>query len=217
LTIQREQFMKDHVEEKVNILIVEDEPVIAKEISFNLEDNGYNIAGIAHSSEKALILLKNKPIHLALLDISINGSQNGIELASIIKEIYKIPFLFLTSFSDPETIKEAAELEPEGYIVKPFKDGDLRPAIEIALIKHKSRTRKLPTLNEINFRIFDNITKSEYRIIEKIWEGKINASIAQELFISINTVKKHTNNIYRKLNVDRKPNLIKFLQGIMTS
>jgi len=204
-------------ERKICILIVEDEPAIAKEISFNLQDKGYHVAGVTHSSEKALTLLKNTKIDLAILDISIKGSRNGLELAQLIKDNYKIPFLFLTSYADSDTIEQAAQLEPEGYIVKPFKDGDLRPAIEIALRKHKSKSKKLPTLNEINFRIFDNITKSEYRVIEKIWEGKLNAIIAKELFVSINTVKKHTNNIYRKLNVDRKPNLIKFLQDVMAS
>jgi len=200
---------------KTNILIVEDEVAIAKEIAFNLEDNGYNIVGIAHSSEKALILLKNKPIDLALLDISINGSRNGIELAEIINNKYKVPFLYLTSFADSETIAQAAATHPEGYIVKPFKDGDLKPAIEIALLKQKAKDKNIPTLNEINYRTFESITKSEYVIIRKIWEGKINSDIAKELFVSINTVKKHTNNIYRKLNVDRKPNLIKLLQEMM--
>ena len=203
-------------DKKTHVLIVEDEPAIAKAIAFNLEDNGYAIAGIAHSSEKALIILKTKEVDLALLDIAINGSRNGIELARIIKQNYKIPFLFLTSFADSETIAEAASTYPEGYIVKPFKDGDLKPAIEIALIKHQSHTKKIPSLNDINFRVLENITTSEYRIIEKIWEGKINSEIASDLFISINTVKKHANNIYRKLGIDRKPKLIKFLQGILT-
>lgn len=203
--------------EIINILIVEDEVAIAKEIAFNLEDHGYNIAGIAHSSEKALILLKNRQVDLALLDISINGSRTGIELARIINTNYKIPFIYLTSFSDSDTISEAAETYPDGYIVKPFKDGDLQPAIEIALIKHKSKRHKIPTLDTINHLTFDKVTKSEYIVIKKIWEGKLNSEIASELFVSINTVKKHTNNIYRKLNVDRKPNLIKLLQNIITS
>ena len=200
---------------KAKVLIVEDEPTIAKEIAFNLEDNGFDIVGIAHSSEKALILLKNREIDIALLDIAINGSRNGIELAHILNDRYKIPFLYLTSFADSDTVKKAAATHPEGYIVKPFKDSDLSPALEIALQKHRTKVKTIPTLNEINFRIFDNITKSEYKIIEKIWEGKINSEIAKELFISINTVKKHANNIYRKIGVDRKPKLIKFLQEIL--
>jgi DNA-binding NarL/FixJ family response regulator len=203
------------MEKKAKVLIVEDEPTIAKEIAFNLEDNGFDIVGIAHSSEKALILLNNREVDIALLDIAINGSRNGIELAKILNNKYKIPFIYLTSFSDSDTIEEAAATHPEGYIVKPFKDSDLMPALEIALAKHQSKTRKIPALNEINLRIYENITKSEYKIIEKIWEGKINSEIAEELFISINTVKKHANNIYRKIGVDRKPNLIKYLQQIM--
>lgn len=203
------------MQSKTKVLIVEDEPTIAKEIAFNLEDHGFEIAGIAHSSEKALTLLKNRDIDIAMLDIAIQGNHNGIELAKIINENYKIPFLYLTSFADSDTISEAAETQPEGYLVKPFKDSDLKPAIEVALAKHKSKRRRIPSLEQINYLALEKVTKSEYKVIEKIFEGKINTEIASELFISINTVKKHANNIYRKIGVDRKPKLIKFLRDLM--
>ena len=202
---------------KPKILIVEDEPIIAKEIALNLEDNGFDISGIAHNSEKALELLYSRKIDLAILDIAIAGSKNGLELGEIINANYKIPFIYLTSFADKDTINQAANTFPEGYIVKPFKDDDIAPVINIALKRFRSRSVSIPSMLEINKNLDIPITKSEYKIIEKIYEGKLNTDIAEELFISINTVKKHTNNIYRKLGVDRKPQLIKYLQDQLRS
>lgn len=197
------------------VLIVEDEPMIAKEIAFNLQDYGYEIAGIAHSYEKALMLLHSRSIDIALLDIAIKGTRNGIELGELLRAKFKIPFVILSSYCDDETVSEASAAGAEGYIVKPFKKRDLRPAIEIALSKSVSRQKRIPTREEINNGKLDKITKQEYAIIQLICEGKVNSSIAVEMNISVNTVKKHTNNIYRKLNVNRKPNLIAYLQELM--
>ena len=200
---------------KSKILIVEDEPIIAKEIAMNLEDNGFEISGIAHNSEKALEYLFNKDIDLAILDIAIAGNKNGLELGDIINTKYKIPFIYLTSFADKDTINQAANTYPEGYIVKPFKEDDIAPVINIALKRYRSRSKAMPALEELNYGLKNQITKSEYKVIEKIYEGKLNTDIADELYISINTVKKHTNNIYRKLGVDRKPQLLKYLQELL--
>jgi DNA-binding NarL/FixJ family response regulator len=198
---------------KARVLIVEDEPPIAQEIAFNLEDHGFEIIGIAHSSDKALDLLYKDLPDIALLDISINGSRNGIELAHIINEKYKIPFVFLTSYADRDTIEQAAITFPEGYIVKPFKDNDLAPALEVALLKRKVKSKSgLPSLDLINKKAPVEITKSEFKVIALIWDGKTNGEIATELFISINTVKSHMNNIYSKLALKNKPQLIKYLR-----
>ena len=200
---------------KTRILIVEDEPIVAKEIAFNLEDHGFEIAGIAHNSDKALDMLVNKKPDLALLDITIIGSRNGIELGGIINRKHKIPFLYLTSHTDEETIARAAETFPEGYLVKPFKDADLAPAIQVALSKSKRRERDgLPALEQINQALVKGISKSEYQVIEMVWQGKTNTEVAEQLFISINTVKTHLTNIYRKLEVGSKPQLISRLRSM---
>lgn len=198
---------------KARVLIVEDEPPIAQEIAFNLEDHGFEIVGIAHSSDKALDILYKDTPDIALLDISINGTRNGIELAAIINEKYKIPFVFLTSYADKDTIEQAAITFPEGYIVKPFKDNDLAPALEVALLKRKVKSISgLPSQELINKKAPVDITKAEFKVIELIWDGKTNNEIAELLFISINTVKSHMNNIYSKLSIKNKPQLIKYLR-----
>lgn len=91
----------------IRILIVEDEPLIAEDIAETLQNMDYQVAGIAYSSDKALDMLAVRQPDLALLDINIKGPQNGIDLGRIIHKKYKIPFLFLTSYGDRQTIYEA--------------------------------------------------------------------------------------------------------------
>lgn len=200
---------------KKRVLIVEDEPIIAQEIAFNLEDRGFEIVGIAHDSERALELLyKNKP-DIAMLDIAIDGSLSGIDLAHIIREKYSIPFVFLTSFSDADTIAQASQTFAYGYLVKPFKDNDLAPAIQIALLKHESLgVKKMPSLNDIKSVTKKEITDAEYSVITLIWLGKKNGEMAEELFVSINTIKTHIRNVYNKFDIHSKPDLIKKLREI---
>ena len=119
----------------------------------------------------------------------------------------------MTSYADLDTIEQAAITFPEGYIVKPFKDNDLAPALEVALLKRKVKSKSgLPSLDLINKKAPVEITKSEFKVIALIWDGKTNGEIATELFISINTVKSHMNNIYSKLALKNKPQLIKYLR-----
>jgi DNA-binding NarL/FixJ family response regulator len=199
---------------KPRVLIVEDEPTIAQEIAFNLEDHGFQLAGMALSAQKALDILYQKEVDIALLDISIMGNTNGIELGRIINQKYKIPFLYLTSFADDETIQEAADTFPAGYIVKPFKDNDLAPALRVALAKHeRNRNNGLPSLDLINKNLISQISSGEYRVIQLIWQGKKNHEIAADLFISVNTVKSHMHNIYRKLDINSKTLLINKLRS----
>jgi len=198
---------------KKSVLIVEDEPVIAQEIAFNLIEWGFDIAGIAHDSEKALDLLYRKHPDIALLDIGIGGLRNGIELANIIRENYHIPFVFLTSFSDMDSIKLAAYTLAYGYLVKPYKDSDLGPALMVALQKHEAQAIDgLPTLAKINRTFTVEISSTEYKVIQLLWEGLKNEAVADKLFVTINTVKTHIRNIYDKLEVHSKPDLISKLR-----
>ena len=70
---------------------------------------------------------------MILLDVKIKGDQDGIELGGIIKEQYKVPFVYITSYSDKETVSRAKQTQPLGFIVKPFTKDDVYAAIEVAL------------------------------------------------------------------------------------
>ena len=119
---------------KVNIIVVEDELLVAQNISSRLTENNYNVLGIADSVKDALMLLsEHRDVDILLLDIILKGEQDGIDLARIINETYSIPFIFLTSHVDSVTVQRAKEVKPSAYILKPFNDRQVCIAIELAL------------------------------------------------------------------------------------
>ncbi len=119
---------------KVRILIVEDEILLAKDIQNRLEDCNYEIVGIAPSVDKALILISNiVEIDIILLDITLKGDKDGIDLAEIINEKYDIPFIFLTSHAEGPMVDRAKAAKPYAYILKPFNDRQVSIAIDVAL------------------------------------------------------------------------------------
>ncbi len=120
---------------KVKILIVEDELIIAHGIKRTLISIGYNVDGIAETSDEAINFIDKSAVDLVLMDIHIKGDRDGIDTAIIIKEKYFTPVIFLTALSDNHTLGRAKIAAPYGYIVKPFKEADLKANIEIALYK----------------------------------------------------------------------------------
>ncbi len=123
---------------KARILIVEDEAILAADLAQVLTGIGHTVVGIAASGPLAMRIARDTSPELILMDINIHGSLDGIETARILKEIgTDVPLIFLTSYSDRETVKRASEAEPFGYLLKPFDEQLIRVTIEIALYKHK--------------------------------------------------------------------------------
>lgn len=116
----------------MNILIVEDESAISESLTELLEMLGHSVNAVAATGEEALLALKKKLPDLLLLDIKLKGAMTGIDLAHIIKERYAVPFVFTTAFADDETITQAKEEGPFGYLVKPYSTHDIKAAIAIA-------------------------------------------------------------------------------------
>ncbi len=197
----------------LRILIVEDEPIISDDIESTLLSNHYDIAGKAYSSTQALDMLLTRYPDLVLLDIAIKGDKDGIDIANIIREKYHIPFIFLTSYSDKETLDRAKPTMSYGYIVKPFKDRDLLTAIEMGMYRFSSENNTMPIIKE-NIEQKNNVqlTKMEYSILILIWEGKSNKAISEALFISVNTVKTHVKNTFEKFGVRSRNELIVLLR-----
>lgn len=187
------------------ILIVEDEGIIAADIEMALESIGYQIAGKAWNGDLALDLFASTQPDLVLLDISIQGSLTGIDLAKIIRKKYKFPFVFLTSHSDLATLNQVKETLPYGYIVKPFTDHDLRSTIELALFKFQSENQALfPQKRSLENKLNIQLTQREYEIFSFLFKGMSYREIAEANFISINTVKTFLKNLFLKLNVSSR-------------
>lgn len=186
-----------------NILIVEDEALIAVEIERTLLKLGYRIAGKARSGDKALDLFATRKPDLALLDIDIKGSRNGIDLARVIREKYDFPFVFLTAFSDRATLNKLMDTMPYGYIVKPFNRGELLTTIELALHKFAAEAEDtgFPSLERINHALLEELTDREYEVLRLLDEGISYRAVGERLFISTNTVKYFQKSIFGKLGV----------------
>jgi DNA-binding LytR/AlgR family response regulator len=119
------------------ILISEDEVIIAEDIAASLEELGYETCAIDNGEETIEMIRETHP-DLVLLDINLRGDIDGVELGARIKKEFGIPFIYLTAYADKATIDRAKMTEPDGFLVKPFDEKNLRSAIEIALYKHDS-------------------------------------------------------------------------------
>jgi two-component system response regulator LytT len=127
---------------KKNVLIVEDESIVAMDIQQSLISLGYEVLGIASSGKKAIeYLTKRTKPDVILMDIMIKGDMTGIDVSAHVKEHHDIPVVFLTAYADDQTLEKAKNTEPYGYILKPFKEVDLKTNIEMALHKHKVNTK----------------------------------------------------------------------------
>lgn len=117
----------------VKILVVEDEHIVAMQISDILTKTGYHVLPTVTNYVEAVVLLHSEKPDIAILDINLEGKKSGIDLARYIKEKIQIPFIFLTIKANKETIQQVKVLNPPAYLVKPFKKEDLYTAIELAL------------------------------------------------------------------------------------
>jgi len=131
----------------INILVTEDESIVRKDIEMRLKKLGYNIAGSADTGLKAIEIAKSEKPDLALMDIMLKGEMTGIEAAAEIKKFLDIPIIFLTAYSDDNTLEKAKGSEPHGYLLKPFKESDVRTSIEMAIHKHQAE-KKVKQENE---------------------------------------------------------------------
>ena len=126
---------------KADILIVEDEAVVAADLAGKLERAGYRSVGIAADGATAVATAKATAPDLVLMDIRLSGDLDGIDTAERIRAFRNVPVVYLTAHSDTDTLRRAATTEPFGYILKPFEERDLTTQIEIALYKHQAERR----------------------------------------------------------------------------
>jgi DNA-binding response OmpR family regulator len=121
----------------INILIVEDEIILAMAIELSLKKMGYYVSGIESIPKEVIIHVHNFQPDIILMDINLNDKETGIDLANKIWKKYKIPIIFLTSYSNDATIKAAMESEPYGYLIKPCRDEEIKAAVSMAIHKHR--------------------------------------------------------------------------------
>jgi PAS domain S-box-containing protein len=123
------------------ILVVEDESVVALDIQSRLISLGYAVPAVAAYGEDAIREAGENNPDLVMMDIQLKGEMDGVEAAEQIRSRFDIPVVYLTAYADGATLERAKVAEAFGYLLKPFKERELQTTIEMALYKHKMERR----------------------------------------------------------------------------
>jgi PAS domain S-box-containing protein len=145
---------------------VEDEAIVAKNIEKHLNNAGYRVVGSATTAEESIEKVQTEKPDLVLMDIKLKGKIDGIEAADKIRESFRLPVIFLTSYTDDDTFQRAKLTDPFGYLIKPFEIKDLKRTVEMALYKNKINNQMLE--NQKRYEIAVEAGKTG------VWEFWIN-------------------------------------------
>lgn len=214
----------------IKILIVEDERIIAEGIKLTLENLNYKVTKIISWGERVAEAIEDTSPDIILMDIRLRGEMDGIEASSMIYEKYDLPVVFLTSYSDDKTIKNAKHTYPYGYLVKPFEERELHATLEIALFKHKTNKElnhyrlhleqmvedRTKELNEINSKLEERIenevlkrNKQQEALIQQsklASLGELATGIAHEINQPLNIISFTMDNLIAHLNSGKVDN-----------
>lgn len=135
------------------VLIVEDENIVAMDLSRRLGKLSYHVIGMASNGKRALELVESKRPDIILMDIHIKGNRDGIEVADEINELYQIPIIFLTAYSEDSTLARARKTRPYGYLLKPFSERELHVAIQVALERHTADQQLIKRENHLKLAL----------------------------------------------------------------
>ena len=120
---------------KLRLLVVDDERVITMHLKELLTNFGYEVVDVASNGAEALEKARKLLPDIILMDIIMPGNMTGIDAANEIKSRFGIPIIFLTAFGEDALVEKTKICEPYGYILKPFKNSELKAAIELASYK----------------------------------------------------------------------------------
>lgn len=133
------------------ILIVEDEFIVAADLQMRVRHLGHEVAGVATNGEEAIRKAMEMRPDLLLLDIQLKDGIDGIAVAKRVQKQLDVPIVFMTAYSDSETLQRAKQIGPCGYVLKPFEERELRTTLEMAL--HKHAVERQLRLSEERYRV----------------------------------------------------------------
>lgn len=193
------------------ILVVEDDPIIANDLTYMLRELGHRVLGPAHTLSEGIECAGMTSPDLALLDIHLEEADDGIKMAAWLKTHKAVPIIFLTAYADELTISKAGEVHPDHYLVKPFREDSLKATIEIACSNfyHPDVEQQVHTkIQKFNATLTDSLSKRELELLKFVNEGMSNRDLADKLCVSENTIKTHLQHIYSKAGVNSRSELI---------
>lgn len=213
---------------KLGIYIVEDEYLYANQLEMLVDKLGYDLTGISDNSDTAREEVEKLKPDLVLMDVKINGSMNGIELASSIND--QTPIIFITSFGDPFTFDRAKQTKPHAFITKPFDAQNLQRTIELALgnlnkdaewqediifekalfIKKRHRLEKINVEDILYLEVEDRystiFTLDGRKHVLRMSMGDVMEKLPSKSFMRVH--RKYTVNLSKVKSIDTLDNLI---------
>ncbi len=157
----------------LNILIVEDESLVALELSNNIQNHGFNVVDYVTTPKMATEVFQKEKINLILMDINLGDEMDGIDLYKSFNT--RIPIIYLTAYQDEKTISKAVETDPLGYLIKPYNENELLALLKLA-----------------TYKIHNNITK--------VKSGESLLDIGEGYFYNIEENQLYFNDMYIKLS-----------------
>lgn len=161
------------MQKTLRVLIVEDEFLTLDSISLGLKELNYEVSGFAKDAQTALKILEEGLTDIAILDINIQGANDGIWLAEKIRLEYGIPFIFLSAYSDKKTVEKAMSTQPYAYLVKPFTKIDIYTALEVAITNynliHMKNTEAKVAIGKKAFKISDYLFVKKRAVYSKVF------------------------------------------------
>ncbi|HYE51180.1 MAG TPA: response regulator [Azospirillaceae bacterium] len=118
---------------RVRILIVEDDALVALGIRLTLQELGYSVCGIAASEPEAVKLAGETRPDLALMDIRLKGPVDGIDTARRLRSEFNIRSVYLSAYTDEQTMSRVSQTYPLGFVQKPYSANQLKVALDLAL------------------------------------------------------------------------------------
>ncbi len=177
---------------KVQIMIVEDDMIIAADISMQLMQLGYEVTGILPRGEDALRQLESTRPDIVLMDVNLKGNMDGIETAQHIYDRYRLPLIYLTANADDATFNRAKETKPVAFISKPFKRSDLERTLALVISRLDEQATAAPDNSDANetFLLDDRIFVKQRDRMVKIFIKDILYAEADRNYCKIYTDTK---------------------------
>lgn len=174
----------------MNILIVEDEPNYSDTLEMFIDELGYSVAGVAPNATEALRIFRETLPDIILMDINLEGSISGIELARRIQKLYSLPIIFITSFDDKETFNEAKLTFPYAYLIKPFDPDTLERSLELAFQNVYSINKVSPKADKPNETSTTSFFVKERNRLIKVEQTEILWIQADDKYCILNSREK---------------------------